>query len=255
MRFTPLLLGLYPRPVRARWGLDLEAELRTAGWRALPGTLAGIADLWLHPAIWPDASPRRRRLRMTTMAVAVALACGFVSMITVELGGRSAHAAGHAPLMSAGMSLILAGLLVLAPRPGLRALAATCRIGVTRLALPATLGAGVVIAVHVGAGGAPPVVRAAVVACWWAALALGAVQTCRAIAAAGSLVDPPRPRRLRAGTAILIAGSAANAAALLRFSQRAGHDLPATATGLGLLLLLAAFVLLLRDTHHLTAHE
>lgn len=192
---------------------------------------------------------------MTTMAVAVALACGFVSMITVELGGRSAHAAGHAPLMSAGMSLILAGLLVLAPRPGLRALAATCRIGVTRLALPATLGAGVVIAVHVGAGGAPPVVRAAVVACWWAALALGAVQTCRAIAAMRLTrrpAAPPPPPRGHGHPDRGIGGERRRPSPLLPACRTRPA---ATATGLGLLLLLAAFVLLLRDTHHLTAHE
>ena len=255
MRFAPTLLNLYPRPVRERWGPDLEVEIQTAGWRSLPNTLTGIVDLWLHPAIWPDASPHQRRLRMTTMAVAVALTGWFISLATVELGGRSARAAGHAPLMSVGISLILAGLVFLTPRPAVRALAATCWIVVTRLALPVTLGAGVIIAVHAGVGGASPVVRAAVVSCWWTALALGAVQTCRAIAAAGSYVDPPRPGRLRTGTAILIAGSAANAAALLGSSQRAGHDLSATATGLGLLGLLATFVLVLRDTHHLTAHD
>ncbi|HEX6471489.1 MAG TPA: hypothetical protein VF069_20475 [Streptosporangiaceae bacterium] len=255
MRLAPVVLGLYPRPVRERWGPDLEAEIRAAGWRSLPNTLTGIADLWLHPAIWPGASPRQRRLRMTTMAVALALACWFFSLATVELGGRSAQAAGHAPLMSVGMALILAGLVLIIPCPPVRALAATCRIAVTRLAGPAALGAGVIIAVHAGAGSAPSIVRAAVVACWWTALAMAAVQTCRAIAAAGSRLNPPRPGRLRVGTAVLTAGSAANAATLLGFSQRAGDDLPATATGLGLLGLLAVFLLVLRDTRHLATYE
>jgi hypothetical protein len=237
------LLALYPRPVRDRWGPDLEAELRTAGWRGLPNTLAGIADLWLHPAIWPDASPHRRRLRLTTMTVAIALTCGFISMITAELGDRAARSAGHGPLMTTGMCLLLAGLLLLAP--GVRAFVATCRIAVTRLAAPAALGAVVLVAVHGGAGGAPPGVRAAVVTCWWAALALGAVQTCRAIAAAGAHLAPPNPGRLRVGTAVLIAGAAANAAALLAHAP--DHNLP----GVGLLGLLATLVVALRDTRHL----
>jgi F0F1-type ATP synthase membrane subunit c/vacuolar-type H+-ATPase subunit K len=255
MRLAPVLLSLYPRPVRARWGPDLEAEIRDAGWWSLPDTLAGIAGLWLHPVVWPGASPRRRRLRMTTMAVAVALACWFASLATAELGGRSAQAAGRSPLMSAGMVLILAGLVLLAPFPVFRALAATCRIAVSRLAVPALLGAGAVVAVHAGAASEPHVVRTAVLSCWWTALALGAVQACRAIAAAGPRVIPPRAGRLRAGTALLTAGAAANATALLGFSLNADPDPAATVTGLGLLASLTALVLVIRDTRHLPARE
>ncbi|WP_141579135.1 hypothetical protein [Actinomadura sp. WMMA1423] len=255
MSLAPVLFSLYPRPVRVRWGPDLEAEIRDAGWRGLPDTLAGIAGLWLHPVVWPGASPHRRRLRMTTMAVAVALTCWFASLATVELGGRSARAAGHGPLMSAGTLLILAGLALLAPLPVLRTLGATCRIAVARLAVPAALGAGVVLAVHAGAASEPPVVRALVVSCWWTALALGAVQSCRTIAAAGSQVVPPRAGRLRAGTAFLAAGAASDAAALLGLPPSAGHDPAATVTGLALLAPLAALGLVLRDTRHLPAHE
>ncbi|MES9536287.1 hypothetical protein [Actinomadura sp. NPDC000600] len=251
MRLAPLLLSLYPRPVRARWGPDLEAEIREARWRSLPDTLAGIAGLWLHPVVWPGASPRRRRLRMTTMAVAVALACWFASLATAELGGRSAQAAGHSPLMSAGMALLLAGLALLAPFPVFRALTATCRIAVSRLAVPAALGAGAVIAVRAGAASEPHIVRAVVLSCWWTALALGAVQSCRTIAAAGPHVVPPSAGRLRLGTAFLTAGATANATALLGFSLNDGPDPAATATGLGLLGLLTTLVLVLRDTHHL----
>lgn len=241
MSLASALLTLYPRPIRERWGADLRAEIQAGGWRTVPNALAGAAGLWLHPGIWPAASPRQRRLRMTTMAVAAALACWWVCLAAAELDDR------RSPLITAGMTLIAAGLLFLAPLPVARGLARTSRIALTRLAVPAALGAGVVAAVHTGAGDAPAAVRALVVACWWTALALGALQVCRIIAATGPYVIPPRPARLRLGTAVLTAGSAADAAAVLGLSLSARTDLAGTTAGLALLVLLVPLVLVLRE--------
>ena len=254
MRFAPLIARMYPSSVRQRWGSELLDEIEAAGWRGLPNALVGVADLWLHPAVWPAVSPRQRRLRMTTMAVFVALACWLVSLATVELGGSSEHAAGHSLWMSTGTLLILVGLGFVVPRPDVRALADMCRLVVASLAIPAALGVGVVVAVHVGVGGST-LTRTAVLACWWASLVSGVFQACRALAASGSHVVPARAGRLWVGTAVLAAGAAVYTVLLLGVSLDPGSDLSAAATSLGLLGLLSTFVLVLRDTRRFSVYE
>jgi hypothetical protein len=184
MRLARVLVRLYPAAFQRQWGADMEAEIGRAGWRSWPNTVAGIADLWLHPAIWPTRSPAQRQLRMTTMAITLTAAFWYISHLVTELDGALSSGVGHSPLMPAGTGLMLAGLLLIAPhpRPAAGVLALLLRGVARRFAVPCALATVIVIAAHTQAiAHASQLLRVILVACWWIALALGAIQTCRTI--------------------------------------------------------------------------
>jgi hypothetical protein len=252
MSLARVLVRLYPEAFKRQWGVDLEAEIRHAGWRSWPNTVVGIADLWLHPAIWPARSPSQRQLRITTMAITLTATFWFVSHLVTELDGAMSSGVAHSPLMSAATVLMLGGLCLVAPQLRLTVgvLAVLVRNMASRLAVPAALAAVVLVAAQTPTvADAPQLLRTVLVACWWTALALGAFQTCRIITKVGSQgMTPPRPWRLRAGTAIVAAGCAMDAATIAGFCLTSRADLLGTMTGVALLALLPVFAMILRDS-------
>ncbi|MGI5233024.1 hypothetical protein [Actinoallomurus iriomotensis] len=252
-----MLVRLYPAAFRSRWGPALEGEIGTGGWKAWPNVLAGIADMWLHPVVWPAESCTQRYRRAATMAVAVSAVCWFITHAVMEL---------HAPLpvktagswpMSVCSLLMLLGLALVAPRPRmtLNAVIAVVRCAAARFAVPVALGAGVVVCVDTGAyTAAPTLLRPVLLACWWTALALAAIQSCRIVAAFGqAVVVPPRPGRLKLGLWVLAAAVTAPGPILLHASTTNGHlDLLSAASGAGLLVLVPAFAGTLYDIRHLS---
>lgn len=81
------LVRLYPDAFRERWGALVEEEAHGAGWKSWPDLIAGIAHMWLHPAVWPADSPAQRQRRVATMGITVALAACFLSHLVAEQGG------------------------------------------------------------------------------------------------------------------------------------------------------------------------
>ncbi|MBV6700448.1 hypothetical protein [Kitasatospora aureofaciens] len=234
------LVRLYPAAFRERWGADLADEMRAAGWKAWPGLLAGIADMWLHPTVWPADSRTQRRERAAVLALAVALATGYVGNLATEQGARFTTAPGGQWTGPATTALLLLGLALVAPRPRLdgAALRALFGTAVRRLAAPVAAGAGLVALAHSAAGAAIGASdwRYAALACWWAALAVAAVQACRTVADAGRAMVAPRPGRLRAGLASLAAAGVLAGGTLLA-TWPDGHPAAALAGGAGLVLL------------------
>jgi hypothetical protein len=250
------LVGLYPDPFREKWGSDLEIEIRATGWRSWPNLVMGIIDMWLHPAIWPADSRAQRHHRAATMAITVSAACWFLTHAVTELDTPLSTGVARAWPMTACTVLMHLGLVLVAPLPRLTRTAATTvlRHTASRFAVPAILGAGVVTWVHTGLyAAAPALLRPVGLACWWTALALGAIQSCRITADVGAGVAvPPRPGRLRLGLWTLAIAGTAPGPILLSASVTGEHlDLLSAASGAGLLLLTSAFAGTLRDIRHL----
>lgn len=221
------LVRLYPAAFRRAWGPDVETEARAAGWRSWPSLVAGVVDMWLHPAIWPARSTAERRARVTTALVAVGLAGWLVGH-----AGAEQHALpGH----TACTTLLLLGLGLAAPWP--RALVATARRVAHLLAAPALLGAA---AVAMARSDLPPPAAVTVLATWWMALGIGAVQVCRVLASLGpDALVPPSPVRLRAAGHALVAALATAGALFLVTGD--------VSAATGVLLLAAVGVGTLRD--------
>ncbi|MBO2453210.1 hypothetical protein J4573_39375 [Actinomadura barringtoniae] len=243
------LVRMYPAAFREQWGPDLEAEIVMAGWRSWPNTLLGIADMWLHPALWPAGSHAQRRLRITTSAISLTALCWFVGHVGLETDTGLSRAAGHSLPLSAGLILMVAGLVLIAPlpRPSVAGLLALARAAAAAYTLPASMGMVAVAAVHLGVDGqAPLLLRGILLAGWWTALAVGALRTCRIPAELGArFVIPPRPGRLRLGTWVLITGAGIEAATLLG-STITHPELPALGFSAAVLAVIPAFVPVLR---------
>ncbi|MGW3042401.1 hypothetical protein ACWC9T_20740 [Kitasatospora sp. NPDC001159] len=240
------LFRLYPAPMRERWGEELAEEVRGAGWRAWPRLLAAIADLWLHPAIWPADDRTQRRDRATALALAVALATGFVGALAAEQGAHRISAPGGAWAAPLDQALLLAGLTLVTPLPrrDLTALRTLLATAVRRLAAPALAGAGLVALAHSALGSAVAAggYGFTAFACWWAVLAVGALQTCRTVAgpAGRAALATPSPVRLKLGLGTLTAAGVLAGSTLL-----ATWTVGPTATALtaGILLVLLAWPL------------
>lgn len=252
MSTTRALARLYPLPLRERWGAALEADAEHAGWRAWPSLLAGLADMWLHPAVWPARSRAERRRRAAVLAVSVTAAAWFAGHVATEFYAVPRGAR----VLNACALLTMAGLALVGPfpRPTAAAAITVARRAVRYLAVPAVLGGAVVALVHVGPHVTGPL-RPAALVCWWLAQSLGAVQTCRLVSSLGlDVAVPPQSWRLRLGMAALAAATAVTGAvlAVVFVTARAPHTLPALA-GVGLLLLAPAFIGTLRDLRDLPA--
>jgi hypothetical protein len=251
------LVRLYPGAFRERWGAMVEEEARGAGWKSWPNLLVGIADMWLHPAVWPADTPAQRRRRVATMGITVAITAWFLGHLAAEQAGPLPADGLRSWVTRACTTLLLIGLALVAPRPRPTLAAARTLAAWTlrRLAAPTALGTAVVVLVHSGidAGASPPTLRTALLAAWWIALGLGAVQITRIFTGAGAeAVVPPSTGRLRAGVRVLAAASTTGGATVLGISLGASglHPL-GTAVGLGLLLLTAVCAGTLRDLHDL----
>ncbi len=249
------MVRLYPVAFRQRWGEELEAAMRAAGWRAWPGLVIGIVDMWLHPALWPAESRELRRTRVAAMAITATVAGWFVAHLTTEQGS-----AGYAKILDGCAVGVVLGLVLAAPRPRLshQALTAVVRHTVRRLAAPAILGAAVLLAVHSGLADLASVpVRVVVLTAWWTTWALGVVQSCRILVhLEPALFVPPRPVRSQLGIGVLAATTAVAAATILVFATSGAHS-PALAvvTGIGLLGLTAVVAAALHDLRHVPAGE
>ncbi|WP_326948586.1 hypothetical protein OG439_07275 [Amycolatopsis sp. NBC_01307] len=202
------LVRLYPRAFRDRWGTDLAVEVRTSGPRSWPNLLAGVADMWLHPAAWPARSAAQRQARVVAMAVIVTGIGWFAAHLMVE-GTR-----GLPRMLDVSAVAVVAGLLLAVPRPAPATLTAIGRRLLRRLAGPAVLGVAVVAVVHETGGSFVPPIRLAVLACWWGSWGWAVIQIARTIAGVGSDPAVP-PRRFRFGVRVLAAAAAATGATQL----------------------------------------
>lgn len=244
------IVRLYPAPLRERWGAALEQAANNAGWRSWPNLMLGVADMWLHPTVWPAESPLQRRRRAAATAFAFALGGWLLGYLVVEQGPRPTPVV--ITLMNLCDGLTLLGLLFVAPIPR-RTMAAIRTVidrSGRRLALPALLGIGALVAAHGVVGStSPAALRVAVVLCWWSALALGAVRVCRVVADLGAdVVVAPSIGRLRVGIGMLVAAMTCAAVVVLASLLTSGHLDPLPAgLGLTLLLLAVACAATLRD--------
>lgn len=249
MTIASLLIRLYPRPFRDRWGPDLEAEAHRAGWHSWPNLAVHLVDLWLHPAIWPADSPARRRARAAAMAIMVTVLAWSVAHLTTEQG---AHI--YTTTLNGCALLLLLGLALTTPRPRLtaRAMITVLSCVVRHLAGPVLLGACVVIVVHAKVLPHVSAVRLAGLTCWWSAWALAVIQSCRLLPGLTTVaIVPPPHARLRLGIWALVAAAATAGTTVIIFSLASDHpDLLTAALGMTLLLLTVTFRAALDDLRY-----
>jgi hypothetical protein len=252
MSVTERLVRLYPAAVRDRWGEGLADDARAAGWRGWPNLLRGVADMWLHPVVWPADSRAQRLRRAATLGVAVALFTLLLGHAAAEQGVPLGSAPGGALLVPVSSALVLLGVLLAAPRPRLSLAAAVTVVwrGARLLAAPVLLAAAVVVLAHVHTGPAGPGEHLAA-DCWWLSLAAGAVQACRVVAGlGGATVVAPTPWQLHLGLWSLTAGSLlTGSAALSAALGRPEPDRAAVVAGSALVLLALTLTATLRDLH------
>ncbi|GAB2725546.1 hypothetical protein [Kitasatospora kifunensis] len=255
------LVRLYPDAFRERWGSLAEDEARGAGWKSWPNLIAGIVDMWLHPAVWPADSPAQRQRRVATMGITVALAAWFLGHLAAEQAGPLPADGLRNGVMHGCTTLLLLGIALVAPRPRPTLGAAITLLGwaVRRLAAPTLLGTAAVVLVHSGvsANASPPTLCTAVLAAWWIALGLGAIQIPRIFTGVGAdAVVPPGTGRLRAGVWTLAGASATGGATIFGASVTAdGFHLLGAAIGASLLLLTAVCAGTLRDLRDLPSAD
>ncbi|MGK4584006.1 hypothetical protein [Kitasatospora sp. HPMI-4] len=246
------LVRLYPGVFRERWGEALEEDARAAGWRAWPSLAVGIADMWLHPAIWPADHHAQRRQRAATLAITVAALGALSGRVATAQGARFTSAPGGTWAGNTCTVLFLLGLALVAPLPRPTRAAATALAGraLRRLAAPALVGAGMVAVVRLGAPSLAtgPWHHLAVFA-YWTTLAAGAVQTCRFFAGlGGTVVAAPPSGRLRLGLwSLTAAGVLTGSVVLAASAARQTPDHIAVAAGAALVLLAWALTATLRD--------
>lgn len=246
------VVRLYPAAFRDRWGPALVEDVAAAGWRAWPNLLAGIADMWLHPAIWPADSRAQRRGRTATLAITAAVFAALFGRAAEAQGIALASAPGGRWTAPACAALFLLGLVLVAPLPRPSRAAATalaCRT-IRRLAAPVALGVGMVVLArrHADAVVAGPWHHLAI-GCYWTVLVLGAVQACRIFTGLGpDILIAPRPGRLRAGLWSLVAASVLGGSMVLAtvVARRDLNPVP-FASGAALVLLAWALTTNLRD--------
>lgn len=252
MNVARTLVSLYPRPFKEHWGAALEGDARAAGWRSWPNVLVSLLDMWIHPAIWPAASRTQRRLRAANLAVAVTAVGWLVGHAVVEMSTSVPRALAHSWILSACDGLTFLGFALVLPFPHLtrRALTELVDRAARLLAVPVFLGGFVVVMVHSGIDpDALPLLRPAVLACWWIALTLGTIQSVRTVAGMDiATITTPGPERLRLGLWTAAAGLALGGSIILGSAVTVGHDrLAGIVAGVGLLALAAATIGTVRD--------
>jgi hypothetical protein len=225
---TSVLVRLYPSAFRDQWGTALAEDAAAQGWRSAPNLVAGLVDMWLHPAIWPTAWRGQRGGRVAAMAAMITMASWLVAHL----------ATAHPHVLNGCAATLAVGLLLVAPLPRLkpRALLAIAGRSLRLFAGPVLLGAVVVIVVNNDITVLPRVV---LLAGWWGAWLLALVQGGRLIASLGpDVVRPPGPWRIRIGIVALAAAAGTAGSAVL---------VSVLPLGVGLLAVACVPLLALRD--------
>ncbi|MGW4244910.1 hypothetical protein [Nocardia sp. NPDC004722] len=233
--FTRILVRLlYPRPYLDRWGEDLCAAACFDGWRSWPNLVTSAAGIWLRPAIWPPRHRGQRSARAEAMMLAVA-GCGwFIANLVTEDSDTGLRQV----LRGCAMALLVGCVLVTPmPRFGRAALAAAIRSSARYFAVPLTLVAAVVIAVHGGVlPRIPPTpIRLVLLSAWW----IGWMSVVGAGSRVLANLGPDAviaPRRWRAGLGgLILAVVAATAGAVLLIFAFSGARFDPFAAGCGAL--------------------
>lgn len=239
-----VVVGLYPRAFRDRWGHELADEAERTGWRGGWPLLRAVAGMWLHPAIWPADSAVERRRRVAALAVVVTGVGWLIAHAVLELTGAVPRALAHSWLLTVFDLTTFLGFALSLPLPRLRRASMThlALVIAQRLVGPFLLGAVIVlIANHGLLSGA--VGRYLVVPAWWLALFLGVAQAVRTVADV-ELADVlvPSGRRLGIGLWLAAIGLTAMGSTILVPTLVGSGDRVAGLTGGLALLLLAAAV-------------
>jgi hypothetical protein len=206
MRVAALITGLYPPAVRERWGAEISQDVAETGIRSWPDTLAGAVRLWLHPSEWPETLAGQTRRVLAVALVAVTAVTALLLRATepsVTLTADVRH-----PATSLWLVPIVLGIgLAVPPPPRCRAaLRRLVTTAVRTLAAPAVAFAALVVTARSGlAEHSAEVVRAALIAYYWATLGFTAARLVVLVARVAPLLTMPATRRLSA--ALLLIGT------------------------------------------------
>jgi hypothetical protein len=206
MTAATLLTRLYPPAVRDRWGNDIGREVTESGIRSWPDTITGAARLWLQPSDWPETYPGQTRRVLVAALFTVAAVATLVLRATQPTATLTADI--HHPVTSLWLAPLLLGIGLATPLPPLRwtALLHLTAEAARRLAAPA---AAVLVMVLIARSGVTGNLgrwgHAAMVAYYWATLALTALSMCSLVARVARDGIAPTTRRLRA--ALLLIGT------------------------------------------------
>lgn len=206
MRASALLTGLYPPPVRERWGAEITHQVSVSGIRSWPDTLVGAVRLWVHPSDWPETRAGQTR---HVVAVALFAVAALTALLLRATEPSTALTAGvRHPATSLWLVPILLGIGLATPLPPPRrdALRRLAAMGIRTLAAPAAAVLVMVLAARSGAIGHPTgFAHGALIVYYWATLGLTAFCPCTLIARLARTAGTPSTRRLRA--ALLLIGS------------------------------------------------
>ncbi|SEO05880.1 hypothetical protein [Actinacidiphila rubida] len=254
MSAASFLTGLYPPPVRERWGGEISREVAASGIRCWPDTVAGAARLWLHPTHWPEA--RAGQTRRVVVVALSAVTAATVLLLRSLIPTTTLTADVRHPATSLWLVPLLLGVLLAVPLPPLdrtlfaRLVAAAART----LAAPAVAVAALLALAWSGAvRQATGPAEAALVAYYWLTLGFVAVRLCACVARAAALTTPPGTRRLSAAVLSVGAGLAAAAVQTLAALAASGGHPAAAAEGSALALAAVVTLAAGRDLGSLTA--
>ncbi|HVX47283.1 MAG TPA: hypothetical protein VHC49_25550 [Mycobacteriales bacterium] len=205
MSAAAFLTGLYPPPIRDRWGSELRREVSAAGFRSWPDTLAGAVRLWLRPGDWPLGTGTRRVLTVTLFALVAAAGL----LLRTMAPSPTLTASVQHPATSVWPVPLVAAVVLAAPLPPVRwaALRELLAEAVRVLALPGVAGAVLVtVAWSPWAGRATGVAELALTAYYWLTLGFVALAGCVLIARVARVSRLPSPRRISWALSLLGAG-------------------------------------------------
>lgn len=247
MNVPHALTSLYPPPVRERWGDELACEVTESGPRSWPDTALGALRLWLHPRDWPELIAGHTCAVLTCALAAVTAAAGLLVRAAEPSTYLTADPAR--PATSVWALLVLAGILLAAPRPPMRAAALSRLAGrsIRELAAPAALALLMWLLANADALAHPSgITRLGFVAFYWISLAFSAFRVCRLIAYVVSISSPPSRRRMYAALLLLGAGLALAAG---QSQIGVAHDPATLAIGAGLGVLAAGVLVASANLH------
>lgn len=233
MSAPTLITGLYPPPVRERWGSEISRDIAERGARSWPDAVSGAVRLWLHPSDWPEtAAGQTRRVLAVVLFVITAGAT-----LLLRAGQPTVH-----PLTTAlWLAPITLGALLAVPLPSPRWRAVATLVAETArtMAVP-VVAVGLLFALaNSGLVDHPTgVTRVVLVAYYWSTLAFVAVRACMLVARVLQTGIVPTTRRLRG--ALLFVGlgtalAAGQSALAMVQTDRAGAGPLAVTAALGLL--------------------
>lgn len=202
------LVRLYPAPVREVWANELEDATAAAGLRAWPSIVAGAADMWLHPQLWPADAAVQRRIRLTVLVVTAGLAGWLVVLRLGEPGVDVSHGSSRLVFLGSGLAVAV-GLVSSAPRARLEVhtVLGLLRLAARRLTLPVGLAATLPLLARSQAAAHPTGLFAMVLAAYlWTVLVVFCLQVCRVVAGCREYVVTPSPRRQAFGTGLAALG-------------------------------------------------